>query len=33
MKEVEFTFDEKCLEVFNLLMRALIFAPIMQPPD
>ena len=33
MKVVEFTFDEKCLEAFNLLKKALIFAPIMQPPN
>lgn len=33
MKDVDFRFDEKCLEAFNLLKCALIFAPIMQPPD
>ena len=33
MKDVEFTFDEKCLEVFNILKKALISAPIMQPPS
>ena len=33
MKDVEFIFDEKCIEAFNLLKQALISAPIMQPPD
>lgn len=33
MKDVEFIFDEKCLEAFNLLKKALIFTPIMQPSD
>lgn len=33
MNDVEFTFDQKCLEVFNLLKKALITAPIIQPPD
>lgn len=33
MKDVEFTFDEKCLEYFNLLKHTLISSPIMQPPD
>ena len=33
MKDVEFIFTEKCIEAFNLLKQALIFAPIMQPPD
>lgn len=33
MKDIKFTFEEKCLEVFNLLKKALISAPIMQSPD
>ena len=33
MKDVEFVFDEKCLEAFKFLKQALISAPIMQPPD
>lgn len=33
MKDVEFIFDEKCLEVFEHLKNSLITAPIMQPPD
>ena len=33
MKDIEFTFDKKCLEAFNLLKKALISAPIMQPPN
>lgn len=33
MKDVEFIFDEKCLESFQLLKHALISTPIMQPPD
>jgi hypothetical protein len=33
MKDVEFIFDEECIEAFNLLKQALISAPIMQPPD
>lgn len=33
MKDVEFGFEEKCLEDFELLKNALIFAPIMQPID
>lgn len=33
MKDIEFIFDEKCLEAFNLLKKALISAPIMQPPN
>ncbi|XP_050888721.1 uncharacterized protein LOC127093866 [Lathyrus oleraceus] len=33
MKDIEFIFDEKCIEAFNLLKQALISAPIMQPPD
>lgn len=32
MNDVEFVFDEKCLEAFELLKNALITAPIMQPP-
>ena len=31
MKDAEFIFDEQCLESFQLLKRALISAPIMQP--
>lgn len=33
MKDVDFHFNEKCLEAFNLLKHAIIFAFIMQPPD
>lgn len=33
MKDAKFTFDEKCLEVFQTLKKALISAPIMQTPD
>lgn len=33
MKDVEFIFDEKCLESFNHLRHTLISTPIMQPPD
>ena len=33
MKDVEFIFDEKCNDAFNLLKQALISAPIMKPPD
>lgn len=33
MKDVKFIFGEKCLDAFNLLKKALISAPIMQPPD
>ena len=33
MKDVEFVFEEKCLEAFKFLKQALISAPIMQPPD
>ena len=33
MKDVEFDFDDKCLKAFNQLKTALVFAPIMQPPD
>lgn len=33
MKDVEFIFDEKCLESFNLLKNALISTLIMQPPN
>ncbi|XP_050919166.1 uncharacterized protein LOC127136676 [Lathyrus oleraceus] len=33
MKDVEFIFDEECIEAFNLLKQALISVPIMQPPD
>jgi hypothetical protein len=33
MKDVEFIFDEQCLECFHKLKQALISTPIMQPPD
>ena len=33
MKDVEFYFNEKCLEAFNILKQALISAPVIQPPD
>ena len=32
-KDIEFTFDKKCLAVSNLLKKPLISTPIMQPPD
>jgi len=33
MKDVEFIFDDQCLESFHKLKQALVSAPIMQPPD
>ena len=33
MKDAEFIFDEECLKAFEHLKKALITAPIMQPPD
>ena len=33
MKDAEFIFDNKCLEAFQTLKQALIFAPVMQTPD
>lgn len=33
MKDVEFNFDNDCLEAFSSLKNALISAPIMQPQD
>ena len=32
-KDVPFEFDDGCLKSFNILKKALIFAPIIQPPD
>jgi len=32
-KDVPFEFDDECLETFNILKKALISAPIIQPPD
>jgi hypothetical protein len=32
-KDVPFEFDDACLKSFNILKEALIFAPIIQPPD
>ena len=32
-KDVPFEFDDACLKYFNILKKALIFAPIIQPPD
>ena len=32
-KDVPFEFDDACLTSFNLLKKALISAPIIQPPD
>ena len=32
-KDVEFNSDERCLNAFNRLKQALIFAPIVQAPD
>jgi hypothetical protein len=31
--DVPFEFDDACLKSFNILKKALIFAPINQPPD
>jgi RNase H-like domain found in reverse transcriptase len=33
MKDLEFDFSEECAKAFNELKRALISAPILQPPD
>ena len=32
-KDAEFEFDDACLEVFNMLKRALVSAPVLQPPN
>ena len=32
-KDVPFEFDDVCLKSFNILKKALISAPIIQPPD
>jgi len=32
-KDAPFEFDDACLTAFELLKNALIFAPIIQPPD
>jgi hypothetical protein len=32
-KDVPFEFDDACLKSFNILKKALISAPIIQPPD
>ena len=32
-KDIPFVFDDDCLEAFETLKKALIFAPIVQPPD
>jgi hypothetical protein len=32
-KDVSFEFDDACLKSFNILKEALIFAPIIQPPN
>ena len=32
-KDVPFVFDDDCVEAFGILKKALIFAPIVQPPD
>ena len=32
-KDVPFEFDDGCLQAFEILMKALISAPIIQPPD
>ena len=32
-KDVPFAFDDDCVEAFEILKKALIFAPIVQPPD
>jgi RNase H-like domain found in reverse transcriptase len=33
MKDVDFNFDEYCLEIFCRLKKALMSTPILQPPD
>ena len=32
-KDVPFEFDDACLKYFEILKKALIYAPIIQPPD
>ena len=32
-KDVVFEFDEECLDAFDTLKKALVSAPILQPPD
>jgi hypothetical protein len=32
-KDAPFEFDDKCLDAFHILKKALISAPIIQPPD
>ena len=32
-KDVPFVFDDDCVEAFEILKKALISAPIIQPPD
>ena len=32
-KDAEFEFDDACLEAFNMLKRALISTPVLQPPN
>ena len=32
-KDIPFVFDDDCLEAFETLKKALISAPIVQPPD
>ena len=32
-KDVPFVFDDDCVEAFEILKKALISAPIVQPPD
>ena len=32
-KDIPFEFDDACLKYFNILKKALISAPIIQPPD
>ena len=32
-KDVPFEFDDACLKAFEILKKALIYAPIIQPPD
>ena len=32
-KDIPFVFDDDCVEAFEILKKALIFAPIIQPPD
>ena len=32
-KDIPFVFDDDCVEAFEILKKALVFAPVVQPPD